>query len=109
MLVQQVQTCQVSRILEENVVSLPHANILRNLPHFSFCDYFSSILSKNWKFSLITFTSACYSSICNSFLLRFFHIFLASMKLPELREPIRHRFGSHLCFLLCDGESPETK
>ena len=43
------------------------------------------------------------------FLLPFFNFFLVSLKLPELHEPIRHRIGSHLCFLLCDGKSLETK
>ena len=33
-----------SCILKRNVVSLLHAKIFRNLPHFSICNYFSSII-----------------------------------------------------------------
>ena len=39
------------------------------------------------------------------FLFLFSTFFVVSLKLPKLHEPIRHRFGSHLCFVICNEKS----
>ena len=83
-----------SRILKRNVVSLPHANIFRNLPHFSFCNYFSSICLKFGKFSNIP-VFAVYS-----FLLLFF---------PFFGIPDSTQFWQPSLFFFYDGESQKQR
>ena len=85
-----------SPILQRNTVSLPLAKVFRNL---SLCLKFEKF-TKQFLPILVIPVFAAYS-----FLLPFFTFFMISLKVAELHEPIRHRFGSHLCFLIVNEKS----
>ena len=71
----------------------------------AFVIYFYNCL-KFEKNAEIVFACACYSSICSLFFfIAFFHFFCGIPEATKAHEPIRHRFGSHLCFLLCNEKS----